>query len=140
MIYLRWGFESLLTDLRTTWGVFFFLPLLLLGLNFVLHFNFSVCSPCTCSEALPCSDMPLCLLISFFCSTFIKNNLFFIQVQNEIPFLFSWLNFSVNSWCSVFISCRLGEYHLCFKSWASAFRTSVFFQSPSAFSRHSCSN
>lgn len=110
------------------WRFFFFLPLLLLDLNSVPHFNFSICSPCSCSEALPCSDMPLCLIISFLLNFYKKQPLFYSSSEWN-PFFVFMIKFFSELLCSVFISCRLGQYHLCFKSWT----TSVFFQSPPAF-------
>lgn len=125
-----WVFESLLTALCISGGFSF--PCCNVTCISALHFYFSICSPCTCSEVL---SVPSCLYVwlLLFLLNFIKNDLCFIQVQNEIPFFIfhDWI--SQHSEC---ICCRTGQYHLCSTSWATAFRTTAFCQSPSAPGTH----
>lgn len=137
LIYLRWVFESFLTDLKGYWRIFYFLPLPLLGLSFVLHFNLPACSPrVTFHLVLTCP----CVWLFLFLLNFYKEQPLFYSSSERNPCFVSLIEFLRELQCSVFISCRLGQYHLCFKSWAAAVRTSIFFQSPSAFRKHSPSN
>lgn len=140
LIYLRWVLERFFDWSKNYWRIF--TSFLCLSLAWVL-FSTLICDfahlvwGSTLFWHGPVSDY------FFSCSTSTKNKrttfffFFFFKLKFRTKslffFLFSWLNFSGKLLCSVFISCRLGQYHLCFQSWAAAVRTSIFFPESISF-------
>lgn len=69
-----------------------------------------------------------CVWLFLFLHNFYKEQPLFYSSSEQNPFFVFMIEFPSELLCSIFISCRLGQYHLGFKSWAAAVRTSIFFQ------------